>query len=71
MPWEVPAEPGEKEALVAGQTLLAGGKVVLEEFSFEPRDDPVVLEIAQWLANNALPAGDEHSTGRRFCLSTL
>ncbi len=46
--------------MVAGQTLLAGGKVVLEEFSFEPRDNPVVLEIAQWLANNALPAGDEH-----------
>ena len=34
--------------------------MVLEEFSFEPRDEPLVKEIGQWLARNALPTGDEH-----------
>ena len=36
-------------------------KVVLEEFSFDAKPEPVVDEIATWLANNALPKTDEYA----------
>jgi len=60
IPWDVPPEPNEKAALVSGQALLAGDKVVLEEFTFEPKEEPLVQDIGKWLADNALPAGNAY-----------
>jgi CRISPR-associated protein Cmr4 len=58
--WELPAEPDKNTALVSGDALIAGGSVVLEEFSFTPDTDQAdqadkVRAIGQWLENNALP----------------
>jgi len=57
--WELLAEQQDKNtALVSGDALIAGGSVVLEEFSFTPdqtKTDNTVQAIGTWLANNALP----------------
>jgi CRISPR-associated protein Cmr4 len=34
--WKLPSEPDKNTALVSGDALIAGGSVVLEEFSFTP-----------------------------------
>ena len=63
--WSLPqGEPGEAEAWVNGQALLAGGKVVLEEFSFTPVQNEAVQKIGKWLAENALPQGAEYAYWR-------
>lgn len=55
--WELPAEPDRNTILVSGNALIAGGSVVLEEFSFTPDTNQAdkVRAIGQWLADNALP----------------
>ena len=59
--WKVPqGEQNESEAWVNGQALVAGDKVVLEEFSFTPVENPNVASIGSWLAENALLSGDEY-----------
>lgn len=59
--WNVPA-PVENKALVTTTSEVhASNTLVLEEFSFETQADQQVNEIAQWIAENALPdlgAGD-------------
>jgi CRISPR-associated protein Cmr4 len=57
LPWQLPkTKPGNDQAWVNGNVLQAGGKVVLEDFSFDP--DPsqgaLVKQIGAWLADNAL-----------------
>jgi CRISPR-associated protein Cmr4 len=52
---DLPPEPDKEKAWVSGDTLKAGGSVVLEEFSFTPVQNPVVSTIGEWLAKNALP----------------
>jgi CRISPR-associated protein Cmr4 len=58
--WNVPEEPAEDQALTSGDDLKAADKVVLEEFTFIPKQDDTVCTIGQWLAENALPEGDEY-----------
>ncbi|MCS7177918.1 MAG: type III-B CRISPR module RAMP protein Cmr4 [Anaerolineae bacterium] len=60
IPWQVPSEPAPGEALVSGEDLLVGDRVVLEEFTFSPRQENEVAEIGRWLANHALPKGDQY-----------
>ncbi|MGQ9568420.1 MAG: type III-B CRISPR module RAMP protein Cmr4 [Anaerolineae bacterium] len=60
VPWTVPAEPAVGETLVSGKELLAGSKVVLEEFTFSPNEDGSVKALGEWLAKHALPQGDEY-----------
>lgn len=61
----LPPEPQADNALVPpGNTITAGGKVVLEEFSFTPAEDQRVKDIAEWLASNALPTGGEYDYWR-------
>jgi len=63
--WGLPqGEPGEAEAWVNGQALRAGGKVVLEEFSFTPVQNEAVQKIGKWLAENALPQSAEYAYWR-------
>jgi len=62
--WTPPTEPSEGEALVNGRILNAGSKVVLEEFTFTPKQESDVQTIGQWLARNALPQGAEYQYWR-------
>lgn len=47
--WKEITEPGKEEALVNGNVLKAGDSVVLEEFSFTPKQDKVTETIGAWL----------------------
>lgn len=63
--WRAPTVTAQDGALVAPNTeLKAGGKVVLEEFAFNPTDEAAVTTIGQWLADNALPIGAEYQYWR-------
>jgi CRISPR-associated protein Cmr4 len=63
--WQAPTVTAKDGALVAPDTeLKAGQKVVLEEFTFDPTDDPTMTTIGQWLAENALPEGTEYQYWR-------
>jgi CRISPR-associated protein Cmr4 len=67
--WQVPTVTAQDGALVASDTeLKAGQNVVLEEFSFNPSNDPTdgetVTTIGRWLAQEALPAGAEYQYWR-------
>ncbi|MDH7482693.1 MAG: type III-B CRISPR module RAMP protein Cmr4 [Armatimonadota bacterium] len=61
---ELPEEPNPDSALVAGDELKAGDRIVLEEFSFEPVNNGTVNEIGKWLESNALPEGNEYKYWR-------
>jgi CRISPR-associated protein Cmr4 len=60
--WDALPAPGNEEACVNGNTLQAGESVVLEEFSFTPKQDhaATVKAVGEWLATNALPQTDEY-----------
>jgi len=60
--WELPAEPDRNTILVSGDALIAGGSVVLEEFSFTPDKSQAdtVQAIGTWLAGYALPQMNEY-----------
>jgi len=63
--WNPVGPPNNGTALVAdGSILIANGKVVLEEFAFTAQTDSGVKAIAQWLKDNALPAGNEYAYWR-------
>ncbi|MCZ7571784.1 MAG: type III-B CRISPR module RAMP protein Cmr4 [Ardenticatenaceae bacterium] len=60
--WDLP--PVNNEALVTGNSLIAGEAVVLEEFSFTPKRNETVATIGKWLADKALPQTEEYSYWR-------
>jgi CRISPR-associated protein Cmr4 len=62
--WSAP-EASKDVALIDGNALEAGDKVVLEEFTFTPKIDRAVSEIGQWLADNALPQAGEYDYWRQ------
>lgn len=67
IPWEVPTgQPGRDEVWTSGDVLTAGQWVVLEEFSFQPRQEQACLvrAIGQWIADNALPITREYDYWR-------
>ncbi len=54
--WNMPSNVEENTALVTTPSeVSANDTIVLEEFSFKAQTSPLVDEIAQWIANNALP----------------
>jgi CRISPR-associated protein Cmr4 len=61
LPWTLPTTANKEEAgahlaFVTGTNQIsAGGAVVLEEFSFRAEPSKVVDDIAEWIAENALP----------------
>lgn len=59
IPWTLPqGEPSADSAWVGSKSqVVAQGKVVLEEFSFNAQPKNEVDAVAQWLAANALPQG--------------
>ncbi len=60
----IEAPPTGSALVTKNSNLIAGGRVVLEEFSFEPQHAQFVDEWAQFLANHALPAGEEYAYWR-------
>lgn len=54
--WQVPAEPEDGTAWVTSQKVVAGGKVVLEDFDLRAEERADVRQIAEWVAGRALPA---------------
>lgn len=59
--WSVPQTgPGADQAWVNGETLKAGSRVVLEEFSFNAVEKTEVASIGAWLAQNTFPALPEY-----------
>jgi CRISPR-associated protein Cmr4 len=64
--------PKMEEAFVTdGNGVTASGKVVLEEFSFSSKESTTVRNIAKWLGENALPAGEEYAYWRNKVQSSL
>ncbi|MGE0826748.1 MAG: type III-B CRISPR module RAMP protein Cmr4 [Candidatus Binatia bacterium] len=62
--WTLPAELNKEEALVNGDALKAGNSIVLEEFSFTPKQDKAAEAIGTWLATYALPQTPEYNYWR-------
>lgn len=63
--WQATGPTVEGAALVAaGNEVGADGKVVLEEFAFDAKEDPQVKVIAEWLATHALPQDGEYAYWR-------
>lgn len=67
-------KPTAETALVTTRhrsSVTVSGRVVLEEFSFTARESASADEIATWLANNALPAGEEYNYWREKLQTSL
>jgi CRISPR-associated protein Cmr4 len=64
--WDMWPVLSKEDAYVNGNTLQAGESVVLEDFSFTPKQDhaATVKAIGEWLATNALPQTDEYKYWR-------
>lgn len=62
--WKDLPAPGKEDAWVNGDKLKAGESVVLEEFSFTPKQDKIIETIGKWLADNTLPKADEYKYWR-------
>lgn len=58
--WSVPVVP-EGQALVASDGALSDKRLVLESYDFAATVDAGVKKIAEWLAINGLPGGEENS----------
>jgi CRISPR-associated protein Cmr4 len=64
--WQAPNLLGADTALVCqNNDISADNQVVLEEFSFKVQPNDNVNTIANWLANNALPPGNEYQYWRQ------
>jgi CRISPR-associated protein Cmr4 len=55
LPWNVPAPIESKALVTTNSDVQSNNALVLEEFSFETQSDPIVDQIASWIAENALP----------------
>jgi CRISPR-associated RAMP protein, Cmr4 family len=65
--WQVPNPANRHQALVAhDDTIVADGKVVLEEFAFEKQKDDSAEQIANWLRDNAFPQSGEYEDFRKW-----
>ncbi len=63
--WTETGPTQDNTALVApGSAVVANNRVVLEEFAFAAEENAVVKTIAGWLAENALPVGEEYKYWR-------
>jgi len=61
--WKVePVATGSTKTASSGaQSAVVNGRLILEAFDFEASEDANVKDIAQWLADHALPPGAEHA----------
>ena len=56
----LPPDPGNQALVPANCKLLINNEVVLEEFTFSATANTEVQQLAEWLANHALPSGTEY-----------
>jgi CRISPR-associated protein Cmr4 len=62
---KIPDDSGDKIVGVQGSKIAdSNNKVVLEEYTFDFQEDPIVESIAGWLASNAIPKGAEYEFWR-------
>ena len=61
--WTVPqvAAGSIKSSSSAADSALVNGRLILEAFDFAAAEDANVKAIAAWLADHALPPGDDHA----------
>jgi len=61
--WAVPqvATGSVKSASSGADSALVSGRLILEAFDFSASEDANVKTVATWLADHALPPGDDHS----------
>lgn len=61
--WAVPqvATGSVKSANSGADSALVNGRLILEAFDFAASEDANVKAVAAWLADHALPPGDDHS----------
>ncbi|MDK2795312.1 MAG: CRISPR-associated protein Cmr4 [Archaeoglobaceae archaeon] len=64
--WNVPKVDNNQALIASDNTIVANGKVVLEEFAFDAEVDKNVEKIAKWLADNAFPQSDEYKPFREW-----
>lgn len=70
--WKNVPALSENRALVTGNSkVTVNGKVVLEEFTFEAEGSSDVDGIADWLAEHALPTGEEYEFWRTKLRNSL
>lgn len=58
---DIPKVGEDFEALCSSSTLLIGNQIMLEEFSYDARQDDGVTGWANWLAQEAMPQDDSYS----------
>jgi len=65
--WQVPKPNNNQQALVAcDDTIVAEGRVVLEEFAFEAQKNDEAKQIADWLKDYAFPQSEEYAPFREW-----
>lgn len=57
--WNIPLIKDD-EAKVCSTRILSGDKLILESFQFRGNEDEDTKQVANWLANNALPNNEEN-----------
>lgn len=62
--WTETGPTTDDTVLVASNTVVNNNHVVLEEFAFTAQQDNNAQTIANWLAQNALPVGNEYNYWR-------
>lgn len=63
--WTETGPTADDVALVASSTVVSNGRVVLEEFAFTAQQSSDAQTIANWLAQKALPSGNEYNYWRQ------
>ncbi|MCC7201903.1 MAG: type III-B CRISPR module RAMP protein Cmr4 [Nitrospirae bacterium] len=63
--WKVPAESDKILGVSESKVKTGDNKVVLEEYTFDFQLDEGVKAIAEWIASNAIPQGDEYNFWRQ------
>lgn len=59
--WNLPADSDDKIIGVQDSKVAdSNNKVVLEEYTFDFQPDSSIKTIAEWIADNAIPKGDEY-----------
>jgi len=63
--WNIPPDTGDNVLGVSGSKISdKNNKVVLEEYTFNFRSDNNVEAISEWIADNAIPKGNEYNFWR-------
>lgn len=65
---KIPQPKSVNDACMVGEKLKAGGKVVFEDFDFEPVKDPLVPVIAQGVAQYVFDKADHEFFTERVCV---